>query len=135
MEQYNLYAKHYSGMNNNYEDNGEKFLHIYKGIYQHKSTRGNIIYPVLKNLGCVNITTRTFFKGSKHPRKIINQEGDRVTLFDYHNNHAENTYTLLTTLFIELDYPETLLNEITNVVITASNNPNIHPRDYNRISF
>lgn len=135
MEQYYLYAKHYNGMTNNYEgiESGEKFLNIYKGIFQHRATRGNSIYPALKYLGCVNITTRTFFKGSKHPRKIINQGGDRVILFDYHNQHAENTYTLLPTLFIELGYPESLLNEITNVVITASNDPKIHSRDYNRV--
>jgi hypothetical protein len=135
MEQYNLYAQHYNGVTNNYEgiESGEKFLSVYKGIYQHRATRGSSIYPVLKYLGCVNITTRTFFKGSKHPRKIIIQEGNRVILFDHHNRPAEHTYTLLPTLFTELGYPESLLNEITNVVITASNDPKIRSRDYNRV--
>ena len=122
-------------MTNNYEgiESGEKFLSVYQGIFHHKATRGDSVYPVLKRLGCVNITTRTFFKGSKHPRKIVNQEGDRVTLFDYHNQHAEYTYTRLPILFTELGYPETLLNDITNVVITSSNNRKIHSRDYERV--
>jgi len=134
MEEHELYAKHYVDPNPVAPvEPGEHYLTIYKGIYQHKSSRGNIIYPVLKNLGCVNITTRQFFKGSKHPRKIIRQEGDRVVLFNYHNQDAEYTYTRMPVLFTELAYPEILLNEITNVVISVSNNPSIHSRDYNRV--
>jgi hypothetical protein len=128
MQEYHLYGHHYNGMTNMYEyiESNEKFLSVYKGIYQHRSTHGNKVYPTLRRLGTVNITTRQFFKGSKHPRKVVVQDDDRVLL---HNS----MYTLLPRLFTELGYPESLLNEITNVVITASNDPKIHSRDYNRV--
>jgi hypothetical protein len=135
MDQPILYAKHYNGMINNYSgiESGEKLLNICEGIYQRRSTRGNKIYPVLRQLGTVNITARRFVKGSKHPRKIIRHEGDRVVLFNYHNQDADYTYTPLTILFAELGYSETLLGEITNVVITASNDKTIYSSDYNRV--
>jgi len=129
MEEYDLYAYQWNGMTNNYEgiENGEKLLSIYKGIYQHTSTHGNKVYPTLRRLGTVNITTRQFVKGSKHPRKVIIQEDGSILL-------NGSIYTRLPALFIELGYPETLLNEITNVVITASNDLKIHSSDYNRVS-
>jgi len=128
MEQHHLYAYQWNGMTNNYEgiENGEKLLNIYKGIYQHTSTHGNKVYPSLRRLGTVNITTRQFVKGSKHPRKVIIQEDGRLLI-------DGSICTRLPALFIELGYPETLLNEITNVVIAVSNDPKIHSSDYNRL--
>ena len=137
MEEHILYAKHYSGMTNNYEgiENGEKWLNVYEGIYQRKSTVSDKMYPALKYLGSVNITTRTFYKSTKNFRKVIRQEGNNIILYNYHNMDSEYTYTPLTILFNELGHPNTLLNDITNIVITASNNPNIKVRDNNRIGW
>ena len=126
MEELRLYAKQYNGTDDFITriDNGEKILSIYQGIIQHRATRGNITYPALQYLGNVNITRRIFYKGAKYSRKVINQEGDNVILFNYGNN-IENTYTLMSTLFRELGYQDTLLNEITEVVIRESNNPRL----------
>jgi hypothetical protein len=40
---------------------------------------------------------------------------------------------MLNVLFAENGYPETLLNEITNVVITNSYNPELKTNNHNRI--
>ena len=121
MEETFLYVKHYNGSDDNFTgiDNGERWLSIFQGIYQHQSTNGNIIYPVVKFLGNVNITRRRYYKGAKHPRKIIRQEIDTI----YLNNNEE--YKLINILFIELGYSDILLNEIINLVIINAYNPNI----------
>jgi hypothetical protein len=136
MAEYALYGKQRNGFDNNMTgaDNGERCISIYQGIYETQSTRSNKIYPTLKYLGDLNITTRRFYKGAKFPRKIIRQEGDTVILFDYHNNEEENTYTLLTTLFTQLGYTGTLLNDVTNVVLTTSNDKRIKTNNNHRIS-
>jgi hypothetical protein len=117
MDQPILYASNYA----------EGWFDIYEGIFQHRSTHGNKIYPVLRNLGCINIITRKFIKGSKHPRKIIRQEGDKVVLFHYGNSNYDTsyTYTPLNILLTQLNHPDTLLNEITNVAISISNDKKI----------
>ncbi len=75
------------------------------------------------------MTTRVFIKMAKHPRKVIREEGDSIFLNDYGNP----AYTLLNVVFAENGYPETLLNEITNVVITNSYNPELKTNNHNRI--
>jgi hypothetical protein len=126
-----LYGHHYNGMTNNYEytESGEKLLDVYEGIYQYTSSNGNKVYPVLKHRGCVNITTRQFFKARKLPSKIIREEGNRVFL----NRYGDPAYTPLPLLFVELGYPDTLLNEITNAVVAASDNPAIRSYDRTRV--
>ena len=126
MEELRLYAKQYNGTDDfiTQVDNGERILSIYQGIIQHRATRGNITYPALRYLGNVNITRRIFYKGAKHSRKVIHQEDDNVILFNYGNNN-EHTYTLIPTLFRDLGYQDTLLNEIIEVVIRESNNPRL----------
>jgi hypothetical protein len=59
-------------------------------------------------------------KGAKHPKKVVNQEGDTIILNGY-----DNIFTRMSTKFTELGYPQTLLDEITNVILTNSANPNI----------
>jgi hypothetical protein len=128
MEQPILYASQYNGADDyiTQTDNGERWLHIYQGIYQHIATRGNGIYPVVKFLGSVNITHRRFYKGAKHPRKITRQEGESIFIND-------NEYKPLNILFAENGYPEDLLNNIQNLIITQSNNPNLKTNNSNRI--
>jgi hypothetical protein len=134
MEEYVLYGKQYNGTNDYITgvDNGERWISIYQGIYQTQSTRSNKVYQTLKFLGEVNITRRIFYKGAKFPRKITRQEGDNVILFNYHNQDEEYTFTLLTTLFANLGYPEILVNEISNIVIESSNNKRIKTNDHFR---
>jgi hypothetical protein len=136
MEQYVLYGKQYNGTDDYITgvDNGERLISIYQGIYETQSTRSDKIYQTLKFLGTVNITRRFFYKGAKFPRKIICQEGDNVVLFNYHNQDEEYTFTLLTTLFTQLGYPDHLLNDVTNIVLTSSNDKRIKTNSNNRIN-
>ena len=110
-----LYAKQYSD-----DENGDIWLSICQGIYEKQSTRGNIVYPAVRHIGNINITQRRFLKGAKHLKKIVNQEGDTIILNGY-----DNIYTRINILFINLGYPQTLLYEITNVILTNSANLNI----------
>ena len=110
-----LYANQYTD-----DENGDIWLAIYQGIYEKQSTRGNIVYPAVRHLGNINITQRQFLKGAKHPKKVVNQEGDTIILNGY-----DNIFTRMSTKFTELGYPQTLLDEITNVILTNSANPNI----------
>lgn len=115
-----LYANEYTD-----ETNGNKWLTIYKGLYDdHHGNR------IVKRLGAVNMTTRIFIKMAKHPRKVIREEGDSIFL---NNNYGNPAYTLLNILFAENGYPESLLNEIINVVITNSYNPELKTNNHNRI--
>jgi len=45
-------------------------IQIYDGIYRKKSTRRNIYYPTLRQLGGIDITERKFYKGRHFHRKI-----------------------------------------------------------------
>ena len=114
-----LYAKQYTD-----ETNGDNLFGVYQGVYH--DHRGN---RVVKILGNVNITHRIFLKMAKHPRKVIREEGDSIFLNDYGNP----AYTLLNVVFAENGYPESLLNEITNIVITNSYNPELKTNNHNRI--
>ena len=100
--------------------NGDILLLIFKGIYQKQSTRGNIIYPVVKFIGSININQRRFLKGAKHPQKITIQENGSLTLF-----HSNERITYLNILLTDLGYPQTLIDEITNVINIQSVNPNV----------
>ena len=134
MEELRLYAKQYNGTDDfiTQIDNGERILSVYQGIIQHHAARGNITYPTLRYLGNINITRRIFYKGAKHPRKITHQEDNNVILFN-HGNNIENTYTLMSTLFREFGYPDTLLNEITEVIMRESNNPRLKIYNNNQV--
>ena len=140
MDQITLYAMHFLGSDDNYSGttNGENWIGVYQGIYNLQSTHGGVNYPALKHLGYVNITRRYFIKKAKHPSKIIHQEGDQVVLFSYaHRGNQEYTpnrfYKPLPVLFASLGYPDALLNEVTNVILTSSNNPKIKVNDNRRI--
>jgi hypothetical protein len=133
MEEVFLYAMQYNGTDNYIPqvDNGERFLSIYQGIYQHEATRGTSIYPVLKFLGNVNITRRIFCKGAKHPRKIVRQDGDTLYLFNYHSE--DGPYTRLDVLFRNFGYNDTLLHDVQTAVLTASTNRSIKTNNHHRI--
>ena len=114
-----LYAMHYTD-----ESNGDKWLTIYQGVYN--DYRDN---RVVKFLGNINMTHRIFRKGAKHPRKVIREDGDSIFL---NNDYSNPAYTILNVLFAENGYPESLLNEITNIVITNSYNPILKTNDHNK---
>ena len=116
-----LYANLYTD-----ETNGNKWLTIYQGVYHdHHGNR------VVKRLGAVNMTTRIFIKMAKHPRKVIHEEGDSIFLFL--NDYGNPGYTLINVVFAENGYPESLLNEITNVVITNSYNSQLKTNNHNSL--
>jgi hypothetical protein len=75
---------------------------------------------VVKFIGNININQRLFLKGAKHPQKItINEDG--TIRFSNSNTIIRQLNTLLT----DLGYPQTLIDEITNVINIQSVNPNI----------
>lgn len=127
MAQTALYASYF----NYTQENMGEWLHIYQGIFQHESTRGNIIYPTLKYLGTIDLQNRRFIKGAKHPRKIVRQDGDNVYLYNYHGE--DGPFTLISTLFTNLGFNNNLFHEIQNIVLISSANRNLKTNNPNRI--
>ena len=108
-----LYASHYTS-------GTDVYLSVYQGIFETRSTNSNKVYPSVKSLGCINISTRTFYKYRKHPQKVIDQDGAHIKLNGYQRH-----YTEIGTLFNELEYSTELLNEIREVVLSKSSDPAI----------
>jgi hypothetical protein len=108
-----LYANHY-------KDESDTYFSVYQGIYETHSTNSDKVYPSLKCLGCINITQRIFHKMTKHPQKVIEQDGVHITLNGY-----QREYTELSALCTELGYSIELLNEIREVAISKGWNPAI----------
>jgi len=115
-------------------EDGTKNLYIWDGIYQTHSTHGNKIYPTLRMLGLININNRRFYKFPKRSRKIYYHEGDIVITSKETDPDIRQYYTcrVLSNLLIEKQYSEVFINDIINIVITQSNNPNLKTNDHNR---
>ena len=96
------------------------YIHIYDGIYQKKSTRSNIFYPTLRDLGSINVTKRKFSKHSHFQNKIIQQTDDTVVLFSQHNDHENNTYTRLNVLCRQQGYTDKFLEEMINIIVKTT---------------
>ena len=96
------------------------YIHIYDGIYQKKSTRSDIFYPTLRDLGSINVTERKFSKHSHFQNKIIQQNDDTVVLFSYHNDHENNTYTRLNVLCRQQGYTDEFVEKMINVIIRTT---------------
>lgn len=95
-------------------------IQIFQGIHEKHSTNSNIVYPAVIHLGTVNITQRCFYKAKKFPQKIVSQEGDTLTLVGYDRSCKE-----LSVVLGELGYDQTMLTDITNIVLTTSVDKNI----------
>jgi hypothetical protein len=91
-------------------------IQICDGIYQKKSTRSDIYYPTLRQLGGIDVTERKFYRGQRFHRKIIQQHNDNVMLISYHNNPEQYTYKPLTILCRELGHTDEFIEEMTNVI-------------------
>jgi hypothetical protein len=108
-----LYASHYTS-------GTDVYLSVYQGIFETRSTNSNKVYPSVKSLGCINISTRTFYKYRKHPQKVIEQDGVHIKLNGY-----QRQYTELNALAAELGYSTELLNEIITVVTSKAHDSSI----------
>ena len=106
----------------NYTDDNPPptYIHIYDGIYQKQSTRSNIFYPTLRDLGTINVTERKFSKHSHFQNKIVQQNDDSVVLFSYHNDPENHTYTRLNVLCRQQGYTAEFIEEMTNVIIRTT---------------
>lgn len=104
----------------NFSDDTESIIHIFEGIHEKHSTNSNIVYPAVKHLGTVNITHRRFYKAKKLPKKVNSYEGNILTLLGYDIQCKE-----LSILLGELGYDQTMLTDITNVVLTKSSDKTI----------
>jgi hypothetical protein len=102
------------------------YIHISDGIYQKKSTRSDIFYPTLRDLGSINITERMFRKHSHFQNKIVQQTDDSVVLFNYHNDPENNTYTRFNVLCRQQGYTDEFIEEMTNVIIRTTYDNKIH---------
>ena len=96
------------------------YIHISDGIHQKKSTRSDIFYPTLRDLGSINITNRTFRKHSHFQNKIVQQNDDTVVLFSYHNDPENHTYTRFNVLCRQQGYTDEFIEEMTNVIIRTT---------------
>jgi hypothetical protein len=96
------------------------YIHISDGIHQKKSTRSDIFYPTLRDLGSINITNRTFRKHSHFQNKIVQQNDDTVVLFSYHNVPEQHTYTRFNVLCRQQGYTDEFIEEMTNVIIRTT---------------
>jgi hypothetical protein len=112
-----LYGSHYSSPT-------ETYLTIKLGIYETRSRNSSTLYDSVKSLGTLSITERKFYKHVKRPEKIVEQEEGRIRLNGY-----QRWYTELSALFLELGYSAELLQEITDVVMTKSFDPQIKISD------
>jgi hypothetical protein len=101
------------------------YIHIYDGIYQKQSTRSNIFYPTLRNLGTINVTERNFSKHSHFQNKIVQQNDDSVVLFSYHNDPERHTYTRLNVLCRQQGYTDEFVEKMINVIIRTTYDNNI----------
>lgn len=99
----------------NFTDNSDICISIVQGIYEKHSTNSNKVYPAVIHIGAVNITQRRFYKAKKFPQKIVSQEGDTLTLVGYDRRYKE-----LSVVLGELSYDQTMLTDITNIVLTVS---------------
>lgn len=104
----------------NFSDDTDSLINIYQGIHEKQSTNSNKVYPALTHLGAINITQRRFYKAKKFTNKIVSQEGDTLTLVGYDMRCKE-----LSIVLGELGYDQTLLTDITNIVLTASTDKKI----------
>jgi len=121
MEEYTLYAEIYNGSDSylTYEDNGERLLCIYQGIYQHPK------YSAVRYIGCVNITKRQFYKGVKRPHKVLRHIGESIVLLS-----SEKEYIPIDILLTNNGYDQQLINNIKNAILTMSSNPSIKFREW-----
>jgi hypothetical protein len=115
-------------------DDGAKNLYVWDGIHQTMSTHGNKIYPTLRMLGFISINNRKFYKFPKRNRKIFHQQNDTVIMSKETDPEIREMYTCreLTNFLIEKQYSEGFINDIRNIVITQSNNPNLKTNNHNR---
>lgn len=104
-------------INYNDPDNNDTYIRIVKGPYTHYTSTKKP-YQSVVGIGCVNITQRYFLKQAKNPRKITDALGDFI-IFD------NMTYKPLPVLLANLNYSEELINEISTVVTSASQDKNI----------
>lgn len=120
MEGYTLYGNYYNGSNDylTYEDNGERWLCVYQGIFQHPK------YAAVRFLGNVNITRRQFYKSKKQLSKIARHVGESIVLYEYHVSN-EKEYNPIDTLLTDLGYDQGLINNIKDAVLTNSSSPTI----------
>jgi len=96
------------------------YIHISDGIYQKKSTRSNIFYPTLRDLGSINVTERKFSKHSHFQNKIVQQNDDTVVLFSYHNDPENNTYTRLNVLCRQQGYTDEFVEKMINIIVKTT---------------
>ena len=96
------------------------YIHISDGIYRKKSTRSDIFYPTLRDLGSINVTERKFSKHSHFQNKIVQQNDDTVVLFNYHNNPEHHTYTHLNVLCRQQGYTDEFVEKMINVIIRTT---------------
>jgi hypothetical protein len=103
----------------NHVATGDKSIAIYRGIYQPNTELNNRDYPIVKRIGNVNLTDRTFKKYAKFPQKVIIEEGDSVTI------SYNEKLRLITPLLTENGFTPEFINEVINAVLTKSEDANM----------
>ena len=102
-----------------YECITDKCIDVYRGIYQPNTPLNTRNYPIIKNLGKVNLTQRTFRKYVKHLLKLVtepyfySEEDDSITTND-------EEFRPIIPVLTENGFTPEFINEVINTILTKS---------------
>jgi len=102
-----------------YECITDKCINVYRGIYLPNTPLNNRNYPIIKKLGKVNLTQRTFRKYVKHLLKVVtepyfySEEDDSITTND-------EEFRPITPVLTENGFTPEFINEVINTILTKS---------------
>ena len=97
----------------------DKCIYVYRGIYQPNTPLNTRNYPIIKNLGKVNLTQRTFRKYAKHLLKLVtepyfySEEDDSITTND-------EEFRPIIPVLTENGFTPEFINEVINTILTKS---------------
>jgi len=102
-----------------YECITDKCINVYRGIYQPNTPLNTRNYAIIKNLGKVNLTQRTFRKYAKHLLKLVtepyfySEEDDSITTND-------EEFRPIIPVLTENGFTPEFINEVINTILTKS---------------
>jgi hypothetical protein len=83
----NYYINEYTSYENN-----DKYITVYKGIFDKKSTNSDVIYQCVYPICCINLTERLFYISDKFSRKIHEQTDNNIVVDNTTYTHMDNFF-------------------------------------------
>ena len=103
-----------------YECITDKCINVYRGIYQPNTPLNTRNYAIIKNLGKVNLTQRTFSKYAKHFQMVVTEpyfygeEDDSIT------TQRDDEFRPIMPVLTENGFTPEFINEVINTILTKS---------------